>query len=317
MPKILNSIATLLLSVWVGLTGCNPFLSNAPSISLDQVPEYSGTAYVELEGNVPDFSKETETANGTEQYSPLDFLGRCGEAFAKVGPETMPTEERGAIGQVKPSGWHLVKYDCVDGKYLYNRCHLIGYQLIGENANECNLITGTRYLNVVGMLPFENQVADYVEETGNHVLYRVTPIFKDAELVARGVQMEAWSVEDDGAGVCFNVYAYNVQPGVEINYTTGESWLAQTEEEEPALELPEISLPIPVLPDMPDLPQEEAGQEQAEAGDYVLNLNSRRIHRPDCSGVATMSPKNKQATTESMSSLLERGYTPCGQCKPE
>lgn len=316
MPKILNSIATLLLSVWVGLTGCNPFLSNAPSISLDQVPEYSGTAYVELEGNVPDFSKETETANGTEQYSPLDLLGRCGEAFAKVGPETMPTEERGPIGQVKPSGWHLVKYDCVDGKYLYNRCHLIGYQLTGENANECNLITGTRYLNVVGMLPFENQVADYVEETGNHVLYRVTPIFKDAELVARGVQMEAWSVEDDGAGVCFNVYAYNVQPGVEINYATGESWLAQTEEE-PTLELPEISLPIPVLPDVPDLPQEEAGQEQAEAGDYVLNLNSRRIHRPDCSGVATMSPKNKQATTESMSSLLERGYTPCGQCKPE
>lgn len=317
MPKILNSIATLLLSIWIGLTGCDPFLSNAPSISLDQVPGYSGTAYVELEGNVPDFSKETDIANGTEQYSTLDLLGRCGEAFAKVGPETMPTEERGAIGQVKPSGWHLVKYDCVDGKYLYNRCHLIGYQLTGENANECNLITGTRYLNVVGMLPFENQVADYVEETGNHVLYRVTPIFKDTELVARGVQMEAWSLEDEGAGVCFNVYAYNVQPGVEINYATGESWLAQTEEEEPALELPEISLPIPVLPDVPDLPQDETGQEQAEAGDYVLNLNSRRIHRPDCSGVATMSPKNKQATTESMSSLLERGYTPCGQCKPE
>ena len=317
MPKILNSIATLLLSIWIGLTGCDPFLSNVPSISLDQVPEYSGTAYVQLEGNVPEFSQETDIANGIEQYSPLDLLGRCGEAFAKVGPETMPTEERGAIGQVKPSGWHLVKYDCVDGKYLYNRCHLIGYQLTGENANECNLITGTRYLNVVGMLPFENQVADYVEETGNHVLYRVTPIFKDTELVARGVQMEAWSVEDEGAGVCFNVYAYNVQPGVEINYATGESRLAQTEEKEPTLELPEVSLPIPVLPDVPDLPQEEAGQVQVERGEYVLNLNSRRIHRPDCSGVATMSPKNKQATTESMSSLLERGYTPCGQCKPE
>ena len=317
MPKILNSIATLLLSIWIGLTGCDPFLSNVPSISLDQVPEYSGTAYVELEGNAPEFSQETDIANGTEQYSPLDLLGRCGEAFAKVGPETMPTEERGPIGQVKPSGWHLVKYDCVDGKYLYNRCHLIGYQLTGENANECNLITGTRYLNVVGMLPFVNQVADYVEETGNHVLYRVTPIFKDAELVARGVQMEAWSVEDEGAGVCFNVYVYNVQPGVEINYATGESRLAQTEEEEPAVELPEISLPIPVIPDLPEMPQEETGQVQEEAGDYVLNLNSRRIHRPDCSGVATMSPKNKQATTESMSSLLERGYTPCGQCKPE
>ena len=314
MDKILSSILSLLLSIWIGLTGYNPFLSAAPSISLDQVPVYSGTAYVELEGNVPDFSEETETANGTERYSPLDLLGRCGEAFSKVGPETMPTEERGSIGQVKPSGWHLVKYDCVDGKYLYNRCHLIGYQLTGENANECNLITGTRYLNVTGMLPFENQVADYVEETGNHVLYRVTPVFQDAELVARGVQMEAWSVEDEGAGVCFNVYVYNVQPGVEIDYSTGESWLTGTKEEESSQELPEITLPVP---EQSETAGEESKQEQEASGDYALNLNSRRIHRPDCSGAATMSPKNKQVTTESMSSLLERGYTPCGQCKPE
>ena len=158
----------------------------------------------------------------------FDLLGRCGPAEACVGQELMPTEERGAIGMVKPSGWHTVRYDgVVDGKYLYNRCHLIGYQLTGENANERNLITGTRYLNVEGMLPFENQVADYVEETGNHVLYRSTPVFKGLELVARGVQIEAWSVEDGGAGVCFNVYCYNVQPGVEIDYATGESCLAE------------------------------------------------------------------------------------------
>ena len=321
MAKLFSSILSLLLSIWISLTGCDPFLSNTPAISLDQIPEYSGAAYVEVEGNVPDFSADMETADAAEQYSPLDLLGRCGEAFAKVGPETMPTEERGAIGQVKPSGWHLVKYDCVDGKYLYNRCHLIGYQLTGENANECNLITGTRYLNVTGMLPFENQVADYVEETGNHVLYRVTPVFRDTELVARGVQMEAWSVEDEGAGVCFNVYVYNVQPGVEIDYATGESWLAGTKEEEPSLNLPEISLPIPELPSLlepsGETTEQGRGQVQETDGEYVLNLNSRRIHRPDCSGVATMSPKNKQVTTERMSSLLERGYTPCGQCKPD
>ena len=151
-------------------------------------------------------------------------MGRCGEAFACIGEEIMPTEERGVIGQIKPSGWQMAKYDIVDGKYLYNRCHLIGYQLSGENANERNLITGTRYMNIEGMLPFENMVADYIKETGNHVLYRVTPIFKDNELVARGVQMEARSMEDDGEGICFHVYVYNVQPGITIDYATGKSW---------------------------------------------------------------------------------------------
>lgn len=309
MQTILNGIAALLLSLWVGLTGCDPFAQNTPVINLEQVPPYSGTAYVELNGNKPDFSQESNCGFGVERYSPLDLLGRCGETFACVGPETMPTEERGAIGQVKPSGWHLVKYDCVDGKYLYNRCHLIGYQLSGENANVCNLITGTRYLNVEGMLPFENRVADYVEKTGNHVLYRVTPIFKDTELVARGVQMEARSVEDSGAGICFNVYVYNVQPGVEINYATGESWLAQEQEEE-VPQLPEFPFVIP------EMPQEELRPEPEPGEGFVLNLNSKKIHLPDCSGVADMSPKNKQVTVESLSSLLERGYTPCGQCKP-
>ena len=193
-------------------------------ITLDTLPEFSGVPYVELEGNLPAFTAESMTATAYEVYSPLDLLGRCGEAKACLGPELMPTEERGPIGMVKPSGWQTVRYDDrIEGKYLYNRCHLIGYQLAGENANEMNLITGTRYLNVEGMLPFENQVADYVQETGNHVLYRVTPVFRGVELVARGVQMEAYSVEDEGAGICFNVYCYNVQPGVEIEYLSGTS----------------------------------------------------------------------------------------------
>ncbi len=176
-----------------------------------------------LQDNQPGFSQEDFTTDSFETYSSLDLLGRCGTAYANIGLDLMPTEERDSIGQVKPSGWQTVKYDIVDGKYLYNRCHLIGYQLTGENANEQNLITGTRYLNVEGMLPFEDLVADYVQETGNHVLYRVTPIFQGTELVARGVQMEAESVEDQGEGICFNVYVYNDQPGITIDYATGAS----------------------------------------------------------------------------------------------
>ena len=193
-------------------------------VSLEDIPEWSGAAYVELEDNQPGFTKEEMTLEVFEDYSDLDYLGRCGAAYANICPELMPTEEREAIGNVKPTGWVSAKYDCVDGKYLYNRCHLIGFQLAGENANEKNLITGTRYMNVEGMLPFENLVADYVKETGNHVLYRVTPYFAGTELVARGVQMEAMSVEDRGEGVYFNVYAYNVQPDIGIDYATGDNW---------------------------------------------------------------------------------------------
>jgi DNA-entry nuclease len=181
--------------------------------------------YTLLNNNVPQFTDNEITTIAFENYSELDDLGRCGEAFACIGDEIMPTEERGAIGQIKPSGWQMAKYDIVDGKYLYNRCHLIGYQLSGENANEKNLITGTRYMNVDGMLPFENMVDDYIEETGNHVLYRVTPLFVEDELVARGVTIEAYSVEDEGEGICFYVYCYNVQPGVKIDYATGKSTL--------------------------------------------------------------------------------------------
>ena len=205
------------------------------SVSLDSIPEYSGDPYVVVNNNVPFFSKEDLKAEAFESYGDLDSLGRCTVAYSMVGTETMPTQERGNIGQVKPTGWHAVKYDNVDGKYLYNRCHLIGYQLTAENANEKNLITGTRYLNVTGMLPFENMVADYVKETKGHVLYRVTPVFYQDELVARGIKMEGWSVEDNGESVCFNVFVYNVQPGISICYADGtSSRIAQEETTDPS-----------------------------------------------------------------------------------
>lgn len=200
--------------------------TNSSSYDMSSIPEFNGKdAYVVLNNNKPNFTKEDMTTKSFEKYSKLDNLGRCGVAFANVGKDIMPTEERGSIGQVKPSGWQTIKYDIVDGKYLYNRCHLIGYQLTGENANRENLVTGTRYLNIDGMLDFENDIADYVKKTGNHVLYRVTPIFQGSELVCRGVQMEALSVEDNGKGIKFNVFAYNAQPGVEIDYSTGKSKL--------------------------------------------------------------------------------------------
>lgn len=199
-------------------------------ITLEEIPEYSGEPYIAINDNEPEFSEEDLTKEVFEMYSELDSLGRCGVAYANICIEIMPTEERGSIGQVKPTGWHTVKYDNVDGKYLYNRCHLIGYQLAGEDANERNLITGTRYMNVEGMLPFENMVADYVEETQNHVLYRVTPVFEGENLVASGVQMEAMSVEDNGEGILYNVYVYNVQPGIGIDYAAGESWVEESED---------------------------------------------------------------------------------------
>jgi DNA-entry nuclease len=202
---------------------------NTETYSLENIPEYSGTAYVELNGNIPTFTEdEKKNTESFEEYSPLDELGRCQTAYANICDELRPTEERGEIGSVKPSGWHTVKYnDLIEGNYLYNRCHLIGYQLAGENANPLNLITGTRYLNIYGMLPFENMVDTYVDSTHNHVLYRVTPVFEGENLVASGVIMEAWSVEDNGEGICFNVYCYNVQPGITIDYLTGESWVEE------------------------------------------------------------------------------------------
>ena len=195
------------------------------TISFENIPEYDGSPYVELDGNIPDFTEEKKNGPAYEFYSELDMLGRCGYAEARITPELMPTEERGAIGMIRPTGWHTIKYDNIDGKYLYNRCHLIGYQLTGENANPKNLITGTRYLNVTGMLPFENEVADYVHHTGNPCMYRVTPIFEGEDLIARGVEIEAESVYD--LSVSFHVFIYNVQPGIEIDYRTGNSWRQQ------------------------------------------------------------------------------------------
>lgn len=195
------------------------------SYSIEQIPTYEGKNYVVINDNKPLFKEEDEETSSFEFYSELDNLGRCGAAFALVGKETMPNEERGSIGMIKPSGWHTIKYEGIDGKYLYNRCHLIGFQLTGENANEKNLITCTRQMNTKGMLPFENEVAEYVRKTNNHVLYRVTPYFEGNNLLAKGVSIEAYSVEDKGIGVQFHVFVYNVQDKIEIDYLTGESKL--------------------------------------------------------------------------------------------
>jgi len=252
----------------------------------ETIPAYAGEACYVVNGNEPFFTAEELTTEAFEEFSPLDDLGRCGVVMACVGTELMPTEARESISHVKPSGWVNVPYSFVDGEYLYNRCHLIGFQLTGENANECNLITGTRYMNVEGMLPFENMVADYVKETENHVLYRVTPIFEGNNLVANGVLMEAWSVEDEGEGICFNVYAYNVQPGVIIDYATGES------------------------------KEDEAALNGGEQKNYVLNVGSKKFHLPTCSGATGMSEKNRQDYLGSRELLIAQGFEPCGQCKP-
>jgi DNA-entry nuclease len=229
---------------------------------------------------------EEITDESYEYYAELDGLGRCGVTMACIGIDIMPKEDRGEIGSVKPTGWHSVKYDCVEGKYLYNRCHLIGFQLAGENANKRNLITGTRYLNVEGMLPFENMVADYIKETSNHVAYRVTPIFIGNELVCRGIQIEAYSIEDKGDGICFNVYCYNVQPGVEIDYATGESRLAK----------------------------ESNTQNSQNEGVYIINTNTKKIHLPSCASVSSISIKNKKEYKGTLQELIEEGYTCCGSC---
>ena len=259
-----------------------------------EVPDYEGEPYVVLNDNEPDFAEAELTTEAYEDYSSLDALGRCGEAEACIGEELMPTGERESISSVKPTGWVNEKYDSVDGGYLYNRCHLIGYQLSGENANEENLITGTRYMNVEGMLPFEDMVADYVHETDNHVMYRVTPVFEGDDLVASGVQMEAESVEDDGEGVSFNVYVYNVQPDITIDYATGENW--ETPENETAGN-----------PSSGDT----SGQHT-----YILNTNTHKFHLPDCSGVADIKGKNREEYTGTREELTSQGYEPCGRCHP-
>ena len=265
--------------------------------TVEDVPEYSGEPYVEINDNQPEFEEYELTTVPFENYSKLDELGRCGEAEACVGEETMPTEDRESISGVEPTGWENEKYDIVDGGYVYNRCHLIGFQLTGENANEENLITGTRYMNTEGMLPFENMVADYIKETGNHVLYRVTPIFEGNNLVASGVHMEAKSVEDNGEGILFNVYCYNAQPGVGIDYTTGESWLDTGS----GTETPSSS--------------QSSSVESGEVT-YILNTNSHKFHDPSCSSVDQMSDSNKEEFTGTKDEVIAMGYEPCGRCNP-
>lgn len=287
-------------------------ITTASSFSLSDVPAYSGKAYISVNGNVPYFTAAELTTTSFETYSDLDTLGRCGVTYACIGQDLMPTEERGSIGMVKPTGWHTVRYDgLVDGNYLYNRCHLIGYQLTGENANTKNLITGTRYLNIEGMLPFENMVADYIQETNNHVLYRVTPIFEGNNLLANGVLMEGYSVEDKGAGVSYCVFAYNVQPGIEIDYATGESKLAdgaQHEEQKMATVTPTPS-PEPEK-------QEPVNGSEASQADYILNTNTKKFHYPTCSSVNDMKEKNKQEFFGTRDEAISNGYSPCGRCKP-
>lgn len=265
---------------------------NETVIDIENIPEYSGKPYISINGNVPYFEEHELTTESFEMYSQLDEFGRCSVAVASIGKDIMPKEDRGNIGSVKPTGWHTVKYDGIDGLYLYNRCHLIGYQLTGENANTGNLITGTRYMNVEGMLPFENMVADYVNETGNHVMYRVTPIFKAENLVASGVVMEAKSVEDDGEGILFNVYCYNVQPGIYIDYSTGESHVIKDTKNNTTL------------------------SDKDEVQSFVLNTNSNKFHSISCDSIDTISAKNRQEFIGTRDEIIEMKYSPCGNCKP-
>ena len=306
-------------------------VNNNSYVSLDAIPAYDGKAYVAVNNNEPFFTDSDMTTTAFENYSDLDSLGRCGVAYANICKEIMPTEERGKIGMIKPSGWHTVKYDVIKDRYLYNRCHLIGYQLAGENANPKNLITGTRYLNVEGMLPFENLVADYVNNTGNHVLYRVTPMFSGSNLVANGVLIEAKSVEDNGGGILFNVYCYNVQPGIGINYENGDSWLDGTTPQEQSGQT--------------DTPQNEgsqssdgsgaggsgssssttgnvsSGSDSSAAENSVSDsLNSetmvhitatgKKYHRAGC---RTLKKSDTEVTLDEAKSM---GLSPCGICNP-
>ena len=300
LRRLVAALLALLL-VAVPVAGCSDSPgggsgSSAPtevaessSFDLAEVPSYTGSPSVEIDGNEPDLT-EADADAPSEAYSELDELGRCGATMAVVGEETMPTEDRESIGMVKPTGWHTARYDgIIADRYLYNRCHLIGFQLTGENANERNLITGTRYMNVEGMLPYEEEVADYVHETGNHVIYRVTPVFVGDELVARGVHMEALSVEDGGEGVSFNVFCYNVQPGISIDYATGES----REESRPAVADP-----------------------SSDVTTYVLNTNTRRFHLPDCPSVEDTREENRDEFTGTRDDLVAQGYEPCGRCQP-
>lgn len=293
MKKILSLLLSLFLAV--SFSGCVPedILTHKAQIYETDftVPEYTGKPYTEVNNNIPYLTIDESAYTSYEQYAPLDFMGRCGEAICSIGTDIMPTEPRGNIGMVKPTGWQIAKYDFIDGKYLYNRCHLIGFQLTAENANEKNLITGTRSMNTKGMLPFENMVADYIKDTKNHVLYRVTPVFEGDNLLASGVLMEALSVEDKGAGISFCVFCFNAEPGVVIDYKTGENHIDENY-------------------------KEEQKQENTGDFDYVINIASDKFHLPHCKSVSDMKEVNKEEFRGTRQELINKGYSPCGNCKP-
>ncbi len=310
--EVLRRVTAFLLVFFIagsgfGLSGCSSKKDNqAGTVGSTEVQStavaddmaslvYQGESYVVINDNNPDFTEADMTTVSFESYGELDVLGRCTTAFANIGKDLMPAEKRGSIGEVKPTGWQTAKYDNVDGKYLYNRCHLIGYQLTGENANAKNLITGTRYLNVDGMLPFENMVADYIKETGNHVLYRVTPVFSGDNLVASGVQMEAESVEDNGDGILFNVYCFNAQPGIAIDYATGNSHQDNS-----------------IVADA----SKSTTAAEANVQTYVLNTNTKKFHKESCNSAKSMDASNKKIYTGSRQEIIDMGYEACGVCKP-
>lgn len=282
MKKILFSITFLLASL----------IYPIQAQDLDSIPPYTDSPYVQINNNQPEFDSQDMNKKSFESYSNLDAYNRPQVAYANISKDLMPTKKRGSIGMVKPVGWHTVRYDGIDGKYLYNRCHLIGYQLTGENANRKNLITGTRYLNVEGMLPFENQVADYIKSTNHHVLYRVTPIYDGDDLVAQGVQIEAYSVEDKGQGICFNVFCYNVQPGITINYKNGDSSKSSSSK----------------------IIKEYTTSQDGTT--YILNANTHKFHRPTCSSLRLMKDSNKISSTDSRENIIAQGYSPCKNCNP-
>ena len=305
--EILRRITAFLLIFFIvgsvpGLSGCsskkagNSGAAASVSAQTDMASfAYDGKPYVVINDNDPDFTDADMTTTSFESYGELDGLGRCTTAFANIGKDLMPAEKRGSIGEVKPTGWQTAKYDNVDGKYLYNRCHLIGYQLTGENANAKNLITGTRYLNVDGMLPFENMVADYIKETNNHVLYRVTPVFSGDNLVASGVHMEAESVEDNGDGILFNVYCFNAQPGIAIDYATGDSHQDDS-----------------IVADA----SKSTTAADANVQTYILNTNTKKFHKESCNSAKSMDASNKKIYTGSRQEIIDMGYEACGVCKP-
>lgn len=296
--------------------------SGQAAATIEELPAYDGELSVEVNGGQPGFTEQESAPEAAddpfEDYSPLDDLGRCETAFALVGPETLPDKPRGDISNVHPSGWKQARYETIDQEALYNRSHLIAHQLAGEDANERNLITGTRTMNVEGMLPYEELVGDYVRKTGNHVLYRVTPVYEGDELVARGVQMEGFSVEDSGRAVRFNVFVYNIEPGIQIDYATGDSWASD--------DTPEVTSNKAInqgseggkgsSSNKPAKTESSKAQNGDTQASYVLNTNSRKFHDPSCPSTDDIADNNREDFEGTRNELIEKGYEPCGRCNP-